>query len=157
MNTRLGKPKPVTLKVLLDSGASESVICKEHVKKLRLRKQSPQKWNTPGGKMVTNQMVKTQFTLPELQDSKLIEWDWHVVENLGAHDAIIGRDIMEFLGIDIRFSDQTVEWDGASMPFKELKAILPCRMHTTFQNQTVWKMHPRDLRRFSTPSAKQQT
>ena len=69
--------------------------------------------------MVTNQKVKTQFTLPELQDSKLIEWDWHVVENLGAHDAIIGRDIMEFLGIDIRFSDQTVEWDGASMPFKE--------------------------------------
>ena len=42
-----------------------------------------------------------------------------MAENLGAHDAVIGRDVMEFLGIDIHFSDQTVEWDGAFMPFKE--------------------------------------
>ena len=32
---------------------------------------------------------------------------------------IIGRDLLEFLGINIRFSDQTVEWDGATMPFKD--------------------------------------
>ena len=32
---------------------------------------------------------------------------------------IIGRDILEFLGIDIKFSDQTVEWEFASMPFKD--------------------------------------
>jgi cytochrome c len=32
-NTSLGKPKPVTIKALLDSGASESLINKKYVSK----------------------------------------------------------------------------------------------------------------------------
>jgi hypothetical protein len=32
---------------------------------------------------------------------------------------IIGRDLLKFLGIDVKFSDMTVEWGNASMPFKE--------------------------------------
>lgn len=32
---------------------------------------------------------------------------------------IVGRDILKFLGIDINFSDQTVEWDFQSVPFKD--------------------------------------
>ncbi len=60
-----------------------------------------------------------QFTVPELQDSHLIEWDLHVTKDLGAHDVIIGRDLLEFLKIDIKFSTQTVEWGIASMPFKD--------------------------------------
>ena len=31
---------------------------------------------------------------------------------------IIGRDMIEFLGINIRFYDQTIEWDSRMMPFK---------------------------------------
>ena len=34
LNTSLGKPKPVTVRALLDSGASESLVTKEFVKKL---------------------------------------------------------------------------------------------------------------------------
>jgi len=50
---------------------------------------------------------------------KLIEWDFHVTKTLGAYDMIIGRDLMEFLGINIRFSDKVIEWEGATMPFKD--------------------------------------
>jgi len=32
---------------------------------------------------------------------------------------IIGRDILKFLKIDLRFSDEIIEWDGAEMPFKD--------------------------------------
>ena len=35
---------------------------------------------------------------------------------------IIGRDLMQFLGIDVLFSTLTVEWDGADMPFKDVNA-----------------------------------
>jgi len=34
-NTRLGKAKPVTIKALLDSGASGSLIARKHTEKLR--------------------------------------------------------------------------------------------------------------------------
>ena len=57
--------------------------------------------------------------MPELQDSNLIEWDSHMNQDLGACDLIIGRDLLEFLKTDIKFSTQTVEWGTTSMPFKD--------------------------------------
>ena len=72
--------------------------------------------------MTTQSTVKALFTMPELQDDKLIEWNLHVTKDLGAHDMIIGRDILELLGVDIRFSDQTVQWGTKCMPFKDQDA-----------------------------------
>ena len=37
---------------------------------------------------------------------------------------IIGGDLMEFLGIDVRFSTRTIEWENHSMPFKTAKATM---------------------------------
>ena len=72
--------------------------------------------------MSTGETVKAQFTLPELQDDKLIEWNLHVIDNLGANDMIIGRDILGFLGINIKFSDHTVEWGQVTTLFKDADA-----------------------------------
>ena len=120
-NTRRGKAKPVTIRALLDSGGSETVISEELTKKLKVRKLqgSTTVWTTPNGKFKTNQKVKCQFTIPELQDNKMIEWNAHVTKSLGAYNMIIGRDMLNFLGIDIKFSNQTIEWDNHSMPFKQ--------------------------------------
>ena len=52
-----------------------------------------------------------------------------MTSDLGAYDAIMGRDLMEFLGIDIRFSTQTVEWDHAEMPFKSGDATVEEAYH----------------------------
>jgi hypothetical protein len=38
---------------------------------------------------------------------------------VGNYDMIIGRDMLTDLGIDIRFSDNVIGWDGAEMPLKE--------------------------------------
>jgi hypothetical protein len=67
-------------------------------------------------------MVKSQFTMPELQDDKLIEWNMNVTKDLGNYDMIIGRDILQFQGINLQFSTQEVVWDYASMPFKDFDA-----------------------------------
>ena len=108
---RLGTDKPVVLRALLDSGGSESLAAEEHVQKLRVKTvPSKQVWSTPSGAMTTNKKVKTHFKLPELDDRTVIEWNLHVAKNLGQHDIILGRDILQFLRIDIRFSDQTVDW-----------------------------------------------
>jgi len=130
-NTSLGKPKPVTVKAPLDSGGSESLVTKKFVKKLRLKKSSNSStvWTTPGGEMHANQKVKAQFTMSELHEDCLIEWNPHVAKALGKYDMIIGRDILQFLKIDLRFSDNIAEWDGGELPFKDGKATLEEAYH----------------------------
>jgi hypothetical protein len=41
-----------------------------------------------------------------------------VTKDLGAYDMILGRDLLTDLGIDIRFSTNTVEWDDSEIPMK---------------------------------------
>ena len=120
-NTRRGKAKPVTVTALLDSGGGESIVTEKIAKNLKVRTTTgkPKVWSTPAGDISTRKRAKSQFTMPELHDDRLVEWDFHVTKSLGAYDVIIGRDLLEFLGIDIRFSDRTIEWDAASVPFKD--------------------------------------
>ncbi len=119
-----GKPKPITLKALLDSGGSGTLVNKKYVTKLaRILGADPQKWETPGGTMHTSEKVKARFTLPEFHDNHLLEFDVHVAENLGAYDMIIGRDVLRDLGINIKFSDMTVEWDNSTIPFKDIDDV----------------------------------
>jgi Retroviral aspartyl protease len=118
---RVGKAKPVMVKALLDSGASVSLITEKYTKKLK-KQQAPQGWSNPEGELNTNKMVKSQFTMPELQDDKLIEWNLYATKDLGNYNMIIGRDVLQFLRINIQFSTQEVVWDYASMPFKDFDA-----------------------------------
>ena len=120
-NARRGVPKPITLVALLDSGASDNLIAEKHTKKLKLRQQkSSTVWTTPAGGLKTKATCKTQFTIPELHDNRLIEWEFHVTKSMGAYDMIIGRKMMRDLGIDILMSEDTVQWDNSEMPFKDM-------------------------------------
>mgnify|MGYP000137022187 CR=1 FL=1 len=72
--------------------------------------------------MRTDQKVKAQFTVPELHEDRLTEWNLHVTKALGKHGMTIGRDILQFLKIDLSFSDNLAEWDGSELPFKDGEA-----------------------------------
>ena len=119
-NSRMGKAKPITLKCLLDTGASGSLVDKRHAKKLRLKDLKGKRtvWTTPNGNLSTTTKCQATFMLPEFHHDRVIEWDLHVSQNLGAYDMIIGRDILSDLGFKFDFSSNTVEWDGVSIPLK---------------------------------------
>ena len=155
-NTRLGKPKPITVKCLLDSGASGSLINAKFTKKLRVKRASTTAvWSTPAGEMSTSTMVNGMFTIPELQEKKLIEWPLHVVEDMGTYDMILGRDVMSFLGTDILFSQKVVTWNGSELPFKPISADVDKDYHVE-ESMAVHTSTER-VRRSSTLSVKQPT
>jgi len=123
-NTSLEKPELVTVKAPLDSGGSKSLATEKFVKKLRLKRSSDSSavWTAPGGEMCTNQKVKAQFVVPESHEDRLTEWNPHVAKALGKCDMTIGRDILQFVKIDLRFSDNAAEWDGSELPFEDGEA-----------------------------------
>ena len=74
------------------------------------------------GSFNTNEKCKIQFALPELWDTRVIEWTVHVTGQRSNYDMIIGRDVLSELGINLNFKDMTVQWDTAIIPMKDIDA-----------------------------------
>ena len=119
-----GKGKPVTIKALLDSGGSGTIVSHKFATKLKRVRATPTRWSTPSGLMTTNEVVKIRMEFDEFIPGRKIHWKAHVAKDLGAYDMIIGRDLLSDLGIDISFSDQACLWENVSLPFKELDATV---------------------------------
>ena len=121
-NTRVSdKNQQVSLKCLLDSGASSSLIAAKHAKDLRKEdgKGRHTVWTTPAGDMKTSSRCRGRFVLPEFHRDRIIEWKLHVTQDLGAYDMILGRDVLSDLGIKFDFADNTLEWDNVVIPMKD--------------------------------------
>jgi hypothetical protein len=64
------------------------------------------------------------FSLPEMNLKKQIcsSWVFHVddrSESSSTYDMIMGRDLLEELGIIMNFNDHTVTWDTDTIPMKD--------------------------------------
>ena len=121
VNTKLGKSKPRKLVVLLDSGSSGSIILEDYVKKLRSKVTPQVNWQTQAGQFHTNKTCKVQFVLDEFFENRIIEWNLFVNSSPGPHryDMIIGRDIMDHLGILLNFRTKQVTWDDSTINMKD--------------------------------------
>ena len=87
----LGQSKTTGIKILFDSGSTQSHIRKECIKNLRLRKDAFTTWTTAAGPVTTSEKCKVLISLPEFFPSKTIEWEMHVgtLKNV-RYDMIIG-------------------------------------------------------------------
>jgi len=116
------KIKYENLKILLDSGCSHSILAKKYASnKLKEKKQT---FATGGGAMSTKWESKQYFSLSELSWSKIVDWTFQITDskNLG-YDMIIGRDIMQSLGINLLFSDHTIQWEGSRVPMRDFNKL----------------------------------
>ena len=77
LNYRLGKSKYKDIKILLDTGASKSIIRSDLVTKLRTKTDTKTIWDTAAGQMYTNKTVKAKFRLSVFDERKEITWKFH--------------------------------------------------------------------------------
>ena len=108
------------VKILLDSGSSGSIISSKHVKHLTCTPTGDQQWTTKAGSFNTSWKAMVSFILSELQPDKTITWEFHVDEGRTTHyGLLIGRDLLNEVGIDLLFSSKCISWEGHTTPMKD--------------------------------------
>ena len=81
IQTSPGKPKPATIKILIDTGASKTIEKYQHTHKLKHSKdyeEKPTYFQTTVGAFLTHAKAKIQFSLNEFFEKRLIEHVAHV-------------------------------------------------------------------------------
>ena len=88
--------------------------------KLQVKSGCKTEWTTAAGSVVTTEKAETQFSFLELHENRVITWSVHLTPdiNLGRYDMILGRDALQALGIDIKYSSATINWENAEVPMR---------------------------------------
>ena len=105
-------------KILLDSGASGSIVSERFVKRFKQKKDETCTWKTMAGSFTTSKQCIVEFTLPELNPTAKVRHKMYVVPTMEKYDLIIGRDILQKLGMNLDFEDKVVRWNGNSASMK---------------------------------------
>ncbi len=137
----MGTGKPGIVRILLDTGASATIILKDAIRGLTgtILKTTPTKWHTMGGEFVTKLQREIKFKLPEISTSKIVRWvcheDAHTLRTNSQYDMIIGTDQLSELGVEINFNTQRIIWEGVEIPMKAKHII------SNLQNATAIYYH----------------
>ena len=125
MQVKKGKFKNSRLqsvRVLLDSGSSASLVNDVFVKKLNSSSEPPSHWTTKAGTFKTEKSCLVSICFPELHKDKHVTWKMHVDSSKqlpSKYDIIIGRDLMQSIGIDLLFSTKEIRWEGTTVPMRD--------------------------------------
>ena len=74
-----------TLKILLDSGTSTTILSVSLIPKARRNNYTTTNWYTQGGVFKTQAKETLSFQLPELYHTKTITYDMHVDDTNNSH------------------------------------------------------------------------
>jgi hypothetical protein len=78
---------------------------------------------TKGGIFQTNGICPVKFHLPEFSTQECVKWNVHVDNSKhitkNRYDVILGRDLLEQLPPDVKFSDRTMSWQETTIPMKK--------------------------------------
>ena len=110
------------LRILLDSGASASIINSSYVLRNELQKNNDtHEWTTMAGTFKTTRLAEIKLKLPELSDTAEINIKCHVTKQKSKYDLILGREILRELGITLNFNNNTINWSDTSIPMKPVE------------------------------------
>ena len=112
----------LTIRCLLDSGTTSTIVLKKFSSKKLRRESNPTKWRTMGGSFVTHHKCEIEFKLPEFSHSRTVTWkayvDDHTKPEMTGYDLIIGSDLMTELKMTLDYDRQEIMWDEIAVPMK---------------------------------------
>ena len=153
VNSSLGKEKLAPLRILLDSGATSSIILGKWTKKLRNKPAKTTSWNTKGGTFKTNLKCKIQFSLPEFNEHEVIEHATHVdMSTKNSHyNMIVGSDLLSELGFTFNHEHRMTTWEGSFIPMKTQDSLqdpieLISYIEELFESESVKELKERQDR-----------
>ena len=118
-----------TIRALLDTGTTQSIILRDFVRKGRAQSYKGKKtvWRTLGGEFTTNRKALIDFSFPELSDQRNVTWVCHVDAKTdpktARYDMIVGLDLMTEIGIYVDTDEKLIKWKGQSTPLKKLGTL----------------------------------
>ncbi len=133
--------------MLVDTGASASVVLGEHCTKLKMKSAPTTTWTTKAGTFTTTQKAQLKFILPKFSQSKTISWACCHMDDIATasnsqYNMILGRDLLETPGFIINFNGHTMTWDEATILMKEYGSISTLHAADAYCNEILgqWKM-----------------
>ena len=110
--------KARTIKMLVDSGASASIIRKDVLyERHKILKDKKNKWSTMVGTFNTT-FVTNHIKLLELNHSTEIYAKYQLTDKLLNYNLILCRDVLHKLGIIFNFKNKTITWQEVSISLK---------------------------------------
>ena len=112
------------LNILLDTGSSKTLVKRNVIDTAYFEKHktlSTTHWRTNAGLFTTQNKLPITFSMPTFAPRKEITWIAQVDESIKSFhgfDLIIGRDLLNILGMDIKFSTKTLVWDDIAIPMQ---------------------------------------
>ena len=109
-----------TIEILLDSGASVSIVLNKDVlhERHQILKDKKYKWWTMARTFNTSFVTEIIFKLPESNHYTEIYTKCNLTDKLLNHDLILSRDIRHKLGIIFNFENKTITWQEVSISMK---------------------------------------
>ena len=104
------------VKSLLDTGCGATLIHHSLLGKLPLQTDRPSNRSTKAGHFRTTKTCKINFALLAFHEHRNISWTAFVDETdklSSRYDMIIGRDLLDELGMNFLFLSSLMEWDNA--------------------------------------------
>ena len=134
-NGHTNQARNKNVKILLDSGASASIIHHSYLRKNDFTQDKTiHEWTTMAGTFKTTRTAKIELKLPELNSTANIAVKCHVTKEKSNYDLIIGRDVLRELGITLDFSNNTTNWQDITIPMKPINCDI--KTHFTIRDST---------------------
>ena len=128
--------KVCTIKILLDSGASTSIVRKDVLQEChKIFKNKKNKWSTMAGTykitFITEIILKKNIwsTMAGTFDTSFVTEiiskfpEFRLTDKLVTYNLILGRDILHELGISFNFKNKTIIWQQVSISMKQPKCM----------------------------------
>ena len=131
------KSKACIIKILLDSGASASIVQKDVLHKhLRFLKDKKNKWSIMAWTFNTTFVTELKLKLPEINHTLEIYVNYHWTNKLLSYDLILGRDILHEYGIIFSINNKTITRQKVSISMK-LPNCMANKFFVIKENRTV--------------------